>query len=316
MRQTCLLVCAATLLSCKPGDKFEPFNPSKGKSSNATAQPLGSDAIPVPAEEEAMIPPDDPLEEEKAIEPAIIGGAYLYCDSDESKPGANPPPPMTVGCRVGNIPETDWMNADKNLVVMNTLDNSVALSNVTIAASGSPYHFVFSSDRSLQNNLELQMDVTLPQGRVTMSTTVNPGSIKAIEQRLGPGLALYASTGAAGDWSGMDRKTWNLWMPLKIPKYITNFNPGGSGPGSGETDKALGSVELSYDDTVCTYRIRATVSKTNEIKGAKPEDYIFESCTRNWLPDQWVRSKALSLRIMGDVKSRVMSAGVILQSEP
>lgn len=323
MRQSYLLVCSALLLSCAPGSTLEPFKPSKGNKSNASAQPLGSDAIPVPADQEGARtpPPDDPQEEEKAIEPAVIGGAYLYCDADENKPGTNPPPPMNVGCRVGNVPDEQWMAAEKNMFIMNNLDDMLAPSTVSITPQGSAYHMVFNADRTLQNYLELHTDIMLPQGRLVMSTTVNPGAMKAIEQRLGKGLALFASTGSNGDWPGIDRKTWNLWMPVEIPKFITNFNPasnsgpGGPGPGAGD-DRTQGQMELVFDETICTYEIRADGGKGENIKGAKPEDFIFKACTRNWMPQQWVRVKTLTLRVMNEERRGSKAAGVILKTEP
>jgi hypothetical protein len=322
MRQSYLLVCSVLLLSCAPGSTLEPFNPSKSNKSNASAQPLGNDAIPVPADQEGARtpPPDDPQEEEKAIEPAIIGGAYLYCDADEGKPGT-PPPSMNVGCRVGNVPDEQWMAAEKSMFIMNNLDDMLAPTTVSITPEGSPYHMVFNADRTLQNYLELHTDIMLPQGRLVMSTTVNPGAMKAIEQRLGKGLALYASTGSGGDWPGIDRKTWNLWMPVEIPKYITNFNPasnsgpGGPGPGPGD-GRTQSSMELVFDETVCTYEIRESGGKGEDTKGTKPEDFVFKSCTRNWQPQQWVRVKSLSLRFTGDERRASKAAGVVLKTEP
>jgi hypothetical protein len=325
MRQSYLLVCSALLLSCAPGSTLEPFKPSRSSKSSASAQPLGSDAIPVPADldDTRTPPPDDPQEEEKAIEPAVIGGAYLYCDADENKPTSNTPPPMNVGCRVGNVPDEQWATAEKSMFVMNSLDDMLAPSTVSITPQGSPYHMTFNADRSLQNNLELHADVMLPQGRIVMSTTINPGAMKAIEQRLGKGLALYASTGSNGDWPGIDRKTWNLWMPVEIPKYISNFTPAapnsGPGPGPGgpgpEGSRTQGKVELIFDETVCTYEIGDTGGK-DDGKGTKPEDYVFASCTRNWKPQQWVRVKTLSLRFVDDERRSSKAAGVIMKTEP
>ncbi len=320
MRQSYLLVCSTLLLSCAPGKTLGPFNPSKSSKSNASAQPLGSDAIPVPSDQNdrRTLPPDDPEEEEKAIEPAVIGGAYLYCDSDENKPGSNPTP-MNVGCRLGNVDDDQWMAAEKNMFVMNSLDEVLAPGTVSIMPKGSTYHMVFNADRGLQNNLILHADVKLPQGRLVMSTTVNPGALKAIEQRLGKGLALYASTGSNGDWPGIDRKTWNLWMPVEIPRYISNFSPAASnsGPGSADDDQLQGQMQLTFDETICTYEIRAEGAKGEEVKGAKPEDFIFKSCTRNWQPTQWVRAKTLSLQFVGaNAESLSKAAGVIMKTEP
>lgn len=153
-----------------------------------------------------------------------------------------------------------------------------------------------------------------------MSTTVNPGALKAIEQRLGKGLALYASTGSNGDWPGIDRKSWNLWMPVEIPKYITNFSPSASNSGQGSggsDDESQGQMQLTFDTTVCTYEIRGEIVKDEDIKGAKPEDFIFKSCSRNWKPGQWVRVKNLSLHFMGDDGTPVSkAAGVIMKTEP
>ncbi|WP_141731613.1 hypothetical protein [Oligoflexus tunisiensis] len=319
MRPTYLLVCSALLLSCAPGDSFKPFQPTKRENKSGSAQPLGSDAIPVPSEpgEILMPPPDDPEEEEKAIEPAIIGGAYLYCDANEKKDDKAPPEPMNVGCRIGNVPDDEWLSADKNMMVMNNLDSTIAPSVVTALPKGSPYHMIFDSDRSLQNNVELHVEVMLPQGFLQMSTTVNPGSLKAIEQRIGKGLALFASTGSAGDWPGMDRKTWNLWMPLKIPRYISNYAPGGSNAGQGPgADQPKDKIELIFDETVCTYSVRE--GKPEGIKGAKPEDFIFESCSRNWNPDEWVRVKTLTLQIKAaeGAGRATRTAGVVLQTAP
>jgi hypothetical protein len=308
---------------------LEPFKPGKNKGNNASAQPLGSDAIPVPADldDTRTPPPDDPQEEEKAIEPAIIGGAYLYCDADEGKAANNPPAPMNVGCRAGNVPDDEWMAAEKSMFVMNNLDDMLAPSTVSITPKGSAYHMTFEADRSLQNNLELHVDIMLPQGRVVMSSTVNPGALKAIEQRLGKGLTLYASTGSNGDWPGIDRKTWNLWMPVEIPRYISNFTPagpnsgpGGPGPGGQAPDddddesRTQGRMEIAFDETICTYEIRGEKSQDGK-GGPKPDDYIFKSCTRNWQPQQWVRVKSLSLRFLGQTRGS-KAAGVILKTEP
>jgi hypothetical protein len=319
MRTTYLLVCSALLLSCAPGDSFKPFQPGKREKSSGSSEPLGNDAIPSPSEkgEVYMPPPNDPEEEEKAIEPAIIGGAYLYCDANEKKDDKNPPEPMNVGCRIGNLPDDSWLSTDMNMLVMNNLDSSITPSVVTAMPKGSLYHMIFQTERELQNNVELHVELMLPEGLVQMGTTVNPGTLKAIEQRIGKGLALYASTGAAGDWPGIDRKTWNLWMPLKIPKYISNHTPdGNAGPGPGPgAEPPKRSVELIFDETVCTYSIQA--GKPEPIKGAKSEDYIFESCTRNWNPDEWVRVKSLTLQLKADETGRSpRTAGVVLQTTP
>lgn len=330
MRPSYPLLCAALLWGgaailggCAPGSALEPLK-HKGHTSNVSAQPLGSDAIPVPGDQDnaRTPPPDDAQEEEKAVEPAVIGGAYLYCDADDGKAGSNPPPQINVGCRLGNSSDEQWMAADRNMFVMNSLDDMMTPITVSILPNGSPYHMAFPMDRSLQNYLELHMDVMLPQGRLVMSTTVNPGAMKAIEQRLGEGLALYASTGAAGDWPGIDKKTWNLWMPVEIPKYITNFTPSApnSGPGSGgQVDgKASGHMEIIFDETVCTYETRSDSTKGDDSKGgAKPEDFVFKSCSRNWKPSQWVRVKTLTLRMPESESERKGSraAGVILKTD-
>lgn len=321
MRQSYLLVCFSLLWSCAPGTSLEPFKP-KGNKSNASIQPLGSDAIPVPADQDdaRTPPPDDPLEEEKSVEPAVIGGAYLYCDAEEGKAGPNPPPSVNVGCRMGNTDDDVWMAADKNMFVMNKLDDMMAPITVSILPQGSGYHMSFPMERSLQNYMELHVDVVFPQGRLVMSTTVNPGALKAIEQRLGKGLALYASTGSAGDWPGIDRKAWNLWMPVEIPKYITNFTPSasnsGPGPGGPADGKASGQMEIVFDETVCTYEARSEGGKGDDSKGgAKPEDFVFKSCTRNWQPSQWVRVKSLTLRIPETERKGSKAAGVILKTE-
>jgi hypothetical protein len=305
---------------------LDPLKAGKNKGSNASAQPLGSDAIPVPSDldDARTPPPPDPQEEEKAIEPAIIGGAYLYCDAEENKPNNNPPQPMNVGCRVGNLPDDQWMAAEKSMFVMNSLEDMLAPSTVSITPQGSPYHMTFQAERSLQNNLELHVDVMLPQGRVVMSTTVNPGALKAVEQRLGKGLTLYASTGSNGDWPGIDRKTWNLWMPVEIPRFISNFTPapksgpGGPGPGGQTPDdgRSPGRMEIVFDETICTYEIRDDGRKSDDGKdGPKADDYVFKSCTRNWQPQQWVRVKTLSLRYLGETRGS-KAAGVILKTEP
>jgi hypothetical protein len=319
MRQSYLLVCFPLLWSCAPGSSLEPFKP-KGNKSSASAQPLGSDAIPVPADQEnpRTPPPDDPLEEEKSVEPAVIGGAYLYCDAEDGKAGSNPAATVNVGCRMGNTDDAEWMAADKNMFVMNSLTDMMAPITVSVLPQGSGYHMSFPMERSLQNSMELHVDVVLPQGRLVMSTTVNPGALKAIEQRLGEGLALYAATGSAGDWPGIDRKTWNLWMPVEIPKYITNFTPNASssGPGGPAEGKVSGQMEIIFDETVCTYEIRSDGGKGGDSKGgARPEDFVFKSCTRNWLPSQWVRVKTLMLRIPESERKGSQAAGVILKTD-
>jgi hypothetical protein len=306
--------------SCAPGSSLEPFKP-KGSKSSATAQPLGSDAIPVPDDQDnARTPtPDDPQEEEKSVEPAVIGGAYLYCDAEDGRVGANPPPSISVGCRLGNTADNEWMAADKNMFVMNSLTDMMAPIPVSILPQGSAYQMSFPMERSLQNSMELHVDLELPQGRLVMSTTVNPGAMKAIEQRLGQGLALYAATGSAGDWPGVDRKTWNLWMPVEIPKYITNFTPNtsNSGPGGPAESRGSGRMEIVFDETVCTYEIRSDAAKGDDSKaGSKPEDFVFKSCSRNWKPSQWVRVKTLTLRIPEGERKGSQAAGTILKTEP
>jgi hypothetical protein len=318
MRQSYLLVCFPLLWNCAPGSSLEPIK-RNGNKSSAYAQHIGSEAIPVLADQDntRTPPPDDPLEEEKSVEPSVIGGAYLYCGAEDGEAGSNPAAPVNVGCRMGNTPDDQWMAAEKNMFVMNSLTDMMAPITVSILPQGSGYHMSFPMDRSLQNSMELHVDVVLPQGRLAMSTSVNPGALKAIEQGLGKGLALYAATGAAGNWPGIDRKTWNLWMPIEIPKYITNFTTSASNSAADDSadDKVSGLVEIVFDETVCTYEIRSDDGRSGASKGgARSEDFVFKSCARNWQPSQWVRVKTLTLRIPERVRKSSQAAGVILKT--
>lgn len=271
MRIPCLVVCSSFLMSCAPGNAIvnQKSNNRGGK------QSAGSDTVPVV---EIIRLPTDPEEDDKAMEPAIIGGAYLFCDATADM----------VGCRIANVPENDWFAASKKPDAINLADGSGNACPVVLPEPGAPYHVILEAPRAQQNLLELQLDITLPQGQLKMTTTVNPSSPKALEQRTGQGLALYAAKGPLSDWPGLDRKTWNLWMPLKLPRVIANF----------EESAGAGSVDLIFDETICTYRQQEAV-------------YAFDSCTKNaWQPDQIIRTRSLTLRVPQG------SAGVVLETAP
>ncbi len=224
---------------------------------------------------------DDDDEEVKATEPAIIGGAYLYCDSSEE----------VVGCRLANVAESDWVAANKTPDAINGADGSTNACPIVLPAPEDPYQVILEAERALQNYLKLQIEIALPQGQLRMTTTVNPASPKATAQRLSPGLALFASKGSGNDWPGVDQKTWNRWMKVKIPQIISSFT---------EADAAASeTVELIFDDTVCSYKQQQSTTG--------PMEYSFDACSRSqWKANKIVHVKSLILRVTAG------SAGVVL----
>ncbi len=311
MRNTYLVLLFMIASGCKPGEVIR----SPSSKQDKVTSPIGSDAIPSSSTPQQPSPPD-PEEEVKAAEPAIIGGAYLYCDADEEKAGPGAKPSMAVACRLGNVGNTDWAMADKQAQVINKLDGTIMDVNMVMTIPGSPYHMLFSGDRSLMGAMELQLSVALPQGSIEFGSTLSRFDPTLATLRQSKGLTFAASVPSAKELPVTDRKTWNRWMPVKIPKAISNVVPVGSGKGAA----SLGHIELSFDDTVCTYRNK-DAAKAKEPAAALLDgegDLEFVSCTKpSWVPELWVRSKSMSVTIpQNPANTGAVAIGLVLETSP
>jgi len=304
MRSICLIAVLLIASGCKPGEGIKGPKPKQ----EGVISPLGSDAIP--SSSKPLPLPQDPEEEVKATEPAVIGGAYLYCDADAEKAGPAAKEPMVVACRLGNVSDSDWAMADKQTQVMNRIDGAIMDINVVMTMPGSPYQMLLTADRAMLGVMELQLSMALPQGLLEFSSTVTHFVPELAALRLSKGLTFAASAPSAKELPVTDRKTWNRWMPVKIPKTI----PIGDFTKSGKGAPSLGQVDLTFDDTICTYRSKDLTTG----KGGEQGDLEFVSCTKpSWEPELWVRSKAMSLTIpQNPANIGAVSIGVILESSP
>jgi hypothetical protein len=265
----------------------------------------GSQAIP--SDKGSMPPPPDPEEETKAAEPGIIGGAYLYCDAAEEK-GKNPAQ-VQVGCRAATVSDSVWIASDKSIQFYDTASDSMLTRDMFFPTPGDAFQMYFSEDPAQMASREVNLSITLPQGKWDMSSTVSPYHSELPLLRKNPGLTLLTTTD--GVTITKDRKTWSEWMPVKIPASLVKLPPSaGKAPRSPRGADTVALVELRFDDTVCTYQ---------QGKGPKEENILtFVSCSRDmWKPDQWVRVKVLSLSAV--MKANVTEAGdyaVTLQTIP
>jgi hypothetical protein len=269
--------------------------------------PQGSQAIP--SNKDAMPPPSDPEEESKAMEPGIIGGAYLYCDAGED-PGKGQLQ-VQVACQTATVDNKVWEAAEKSIQFYDFANGTTLMRDLIIPMASDPYQMYFSEDMAQLKSREVQLSIALPQpqGRLEMTSTVSPYHTELALLRLNPGLTLMTSTDAVS--VSYDRKTWSEWMPLKIPATILKL-PASRGrvPRVPRGTDALATVELRFDDTVCTYL---------QGKGSKEEMRLnFVSCSRDvWKPGEWARVKAISLGVV--FKVGATDAGdyaVTLQTAP
>lgn len=290
-------ICAVMILlycGCKPGSVGQVSKDAK--SENIELDPTkGSQAIP--ADRDAMPPPPDPEEESKAMEPGIIGGAYLYCDASEGK--GKDPAQVQVGCRTATVDDNIWAAAEKSIQFYDFNSGTMLSRDMLFPAAGDAYQMYFSEDVPQLGSREVQLSIALPQGKWEMTSTVSPYHSELALLRKNPGLTLISSTD--GVVVSKDRKTWSEWMPLKIPTTIAKLPPSsGKAPRAPRGADATATVELRFDDTVCTYE---------QGKGPREEMLLkFVSCSRDvWKPDQWVRVKAISLGVL--IKANATEAG-------
>jgi len=291
---------------CKPGVVGQVTRDKNSETIELEPQP-GSQAIP--SNQDAMPLPPDPEEESKAVEPGIIGGAYLYCDAGEAK--GKEAAKVQVGCRTVTVNDNAWASADKSVQFYDFTSGTSLSREMTSPAAGDPYQMYFSEESSqlMAREILLNINLPMPQGRLEMTSTVTPYHSGLALLRINPGLTLLSSTD--GVVANKDRKTWNEWMPLKIPASLVKL-PVSSGkePRAPRGADAVATVELRFDDTVCTY-----------IQGKEPKEEMllnFVSCSREvWKPEMWVRVKAVSLGVL--LKAGANEAGdyaVTLQTEP
>jgi hypothetical protein len=304
MRVTIFALIALLYCGCKPGSVGQV--PKKdGKPENTEAEPA-QDSQGIPLDKGAMPPPPDPEEESKAAEPGIIGGAYLYCDAGEAK-GKNPGETQ-VGCRTATVDDSAWFAADKSFQFYDYASNSMLVRDMLFPAPGDAYQMYFAENIAQMESRDVQLNITLPQGKLQMTSSVSPYHSELLTLRKNPGLTLMSTTD--GVTVTKDRKSWSEWMPLKIPAAIIKLPPSAGRPKPPRGADLVASAELRFDDTVCTYQ---------QGKGPKEEMILsFVSCSRDmWKPDQWVRVKALSLGIvMKPNATEVGDYAVTLQTIP
>lgn len=294
MRATIFAVIILLYCGCKPGIVGQVSKDSDSEKIELEPK-QGSQAIP--SAKDAMPPPPDPEEEAKAMEPGIIGGAYLFCDASEAK--GKDPAPVQVGCRTATVDDNVWATAEKSIQFYDFSSGSMLSRELLIPAAGDAYQMYFSEDGSQLGSREVQLSITLPQGKWDMTSTVSPYHSELALLRKNPGLTLMSSTD--GVIVSKDRKTWSEWMPLKIPTSITKLPPSsGKAPRAPKGAETVATVELKFDDTACTYQ---------QGKGPRDEMLLkFVSCSRDvWKPDQWVRVKAITLSIV--IKANATEAG-------
>ncbi len=304
MRVTILTLTIFLHCGCKPGVVGQVSKEAKPEGIHL--EPNQSREV-IPSEKEPMPPPPDPEEESKAMEPGIIGGAYLYCDAGEGK--GKDPAQVQVGCRTATVTDSVWFAAEKSIQLYDTVSGSALARDMLFPAPGDPFQMYFNEESAQLASREVRLNITLPQGKWEMSSTVNPYHSELAILRKNPGLTLMSTTD--GLVVSKDRKTWSEWMPLKIPASLVKLPPSaGKAPRPPKGADAVTTAELRFDDTVCTYQ---------QGKGPKEEmRLLFVSCSRDvWKPDQWVRVKAVSLGVV--MKANVTEAGdyaVTLQTAP
>lgn len=316
MNKLTLLFLSVIMCHCKPGVRLPGTSPS---SNPVNAPALSSDGSPAESNPSTPVSKPDPEEEVKATEPAIVGGAYLYCDTAEAK-GPAASQSMSVGCRLSQVPDAVWSTSSKQVQVVSMADGSAMNINVLPTVSGSPYQLAFTADPSLQNSMEMAVDIHLPQGQVSMTSTISHFHPKLASLRSMKGVSFIASVGAPGEES-TDVKTWNIWMPVKIPQSIANLEPvSDKGPAANPVGVPK-TAELTFDGTVCSYKLAATNS-TMKLDGSGSGDqagaYQFASCTKpDWMPGQLIRSKSISLGLVPEPgKSTLTTVGVVLEAAP
>lgn len=304
MRVTILAAMILLYGGCKPGMVSQVSTEAKPETIELEPN-QGSQAIPL--DKGAMPPPPDPEEESKAMEPGIIGGAYLYCDAGEGK--GKDPAQVQVGCRTATVDDSIWLAADKSFQFYDAASSTMLARDMLFPAPGDAYQMYFNEDSAQLGSREVKLSITLPQGKWEMSSTVSPYHSELVALRKNPGLTLMSSTD--GVMVSKDRKTWSEWMPLKIPASLIKLPPSsGKAPKAPRGADAVAMAELRFDDTVCTYQ---------QGKGPKEEMILkFVSCSRDmWQPDQWVRVKAIALSVL--MKPNATEAGdyaVTLQTVP
>lgn len=304
MRITIFALITVLYCGCKPGLVSQNSKDTKPESSKSEPA-AGSQGIPL--DKGSMPTPPDPEEEEKAAEPGIIGGAYLYCDAGEPK-GKNPAE-VQVGCRTATVDDSVWFAADKSFQFYDEASGSMLVRDMLFPAPGDAYQMYFGDSISQLDARDVRLSITLPQGKWDMSSTVSPYHSELIALRKNPGLTMMSTTD--GVTVTKDRKSWSEWMPLKIPATIVKLPPSaGKAPRPPKGADLVALAELRFDDTVCTYQ---------QGKGPKEELILsFVSCSRDmWKPDQWVRVKAVSLSIvMKPNATEVGDYAVTLQTLP
>lgn len=294
MRVTIFAAMILLYCGCKPEIPGQVSKDTKPE--NIELEPRqGSQAIP--SDRDAMPPPPDPEEESKAMEPGIIGGAYLFCDASEAK--GRDAAQVQVGCRTATVDDNIWAAAEKSIHFFDLTSSTMLSRDMLFPAAGDAYQMYFSEDGTQLGSREVALSITLPQGKWEMTSTVSPYHSELALLRKNPGLTLMSSTD--GVVVSQDRKTWSEWMPLKIPTTIMKLPPSsGKAPRAPRGTDSVATVELRFDDTVCSYQ---------QGKGPKEEMLLnFVSCSRDvWKPDQWVRVKAITLGVL--VKANVTEPG-------
>lgn len=263
----------------------------------------------MPSNKDAMPPPADPEEEAKATEPGIIGGAYLYCDAGEDKGKALEE--IEVACQTPAVDDAVWTSAEKSVQFYDFGNATTLAKEWSMPMAGDSYQMYFSGNLLQLKSMEVQLKIALPlpQGRLEMTSTVSPYHPELALLRLNPGLTLMTSTD--GVFVSKDRKTWSEWMPLKIPATIIKLpNSSGRTPRPPRGTDAAATVELRFDDTVCTYL---------QGKGPQEETRLnFVSCSKDvWRANDWVRVKAVSLGVL--LKAGITAAAdyaITLQTAP